>query len=328
MNGPASGSGIGIHSRNPSMSVHYMSNGCLATLGFEPSQIIGGQVRNFVLDPLPEAYMEIYKRQSTDNGELEDEDDADVYCWYTNLKNATGGAVLHKMVSMKTDDMVIFMGTAYAEARHQIHNEHLNVTQKMLSARDRRGTENERNSMYRTRNRQAKAAFILENQQTLTEANDSPDAHVTGPLIMFSTNANHLIEADMSDLISFPFLKLVAPEDVLCVTNFCDKLIGSTDVQFEQFSLLYQPHVIDGDIVVSDEDNQRVVVECLGSAVKDGVVLLLRKLCIAPPPKWDTMGNFIRATIAPDSDDGLSLFDLLSDDPSTSEAPDCWSLMD
>ncbi|KAJ1852876.1 hypothetical protein GGH12_003008 [Coemansia sp. RSA 1822] len=198
----------------------------------------------------------------------------------------------------------------------------------MLSARDRRGTENGRNSMYRTRNRQAKAAFILENQQTLTEANDSPDAHVTGPLIMFSTNANHLIEADMSDLISFPFLKLVAPEDVLCVTNFCDKLIGSTDVQFERFSLLYQPHVIDGDIVVSDEDNQRVVVECLGSAVKDGVVLLLRKLCIAPPPKRDTMGNFIRATIAPDSDDGLSLFDLLSDDPSTSEAPDCWSLMD
>ncbi|KAJ2171921.1 hypothetical protein IW139_005282, partial [Coemansia sp. RSA 353] len=60
---------------------------------------------DFVADPLPEAYKEIYKRRSTDNGELEDEDDADVYCWYTNLKNSSGGTVLHKMVSMKTDDM-------------------------------------------------------------------------------------------------------------------------------------------------------------------------------------------------------------------------------
>ncbi|KAJ2501016.1 hypothetical protein GGH96_002237 [Coemansia sp. RSA 1972] len=318
-----------------------MSNGCLATLGFEPSTVMAGCVKDFVVDPLPEAYTELYKRRSTDDGEIEDEDDADVYCWYTNLKNSTGGAVLHKMVSMKTDDMVIFMGTAYKDAQHQLHNElivqkigssgvkhSLNVTQKMLSARDNRGTEGARNSMYRTRNRQAKAAFILENQQTLTEANSSPDAHITGPLIMFSTNANHLIEGDMSDLISYPFLKLVAPEDLVHVTKYCEQLIGSTDVHFERFSLLYQPHVIDGDIVVSDEDNQRVVVECLGSAVVDGVVLLLRKLCIAPPPKRDTMGNFIRASIAPDSDDGLSLFDLLSDDPSTSEAPDSWTVME
>ncbi|KAJ2168228.1 hypothetical protein GGH15_001543 [Coemansia sp. RSA 562] len=299
-----------------------------------------GRVMDFVADPLPEAYKEIYKRRSTDNGELEDEDDADVYCWYTNLKNSSGGTVLHKMVSMKTDDMVIFAGTAYPDASYRIHNElivqkidskgvkqDLNVTQKMMSARHRRGTEGERNVMYRTRNRQAKAAFILENQQTLTEANSSPDVHVTGPLITFSTNANHLIEADMSDLVSYPFLKLVSPEDVLYVSKYFERLIGSTDVMFERFSLLYQPHVIDGDIVVSDEDNQRVVVECLGSAVADGVVLLLRKLCIAPPPKRDTMGNFIRATIAPDSDNGLSLFELLSDDPSTSEAPDRWTLM-
>ncbi|KAJ2126595.1 hypothetical protein GGH17_004988, partial [Coemansia sp. RSA 788] len=91
------------------------------------------------------------------------------------------------------------------------------------------------------------------------------------------------------------------------------------------------PHVISGDIVISEEDNRRVVVECLGSAVKDGVVLLLRKLCIAPPPKRDTMGNFIRASIAPDSegdDGGLSLFDLLSDDPNTTDARDSWTLMD
>ncbi|KAJ1859038.1 Myocyte-specific enhancer factor 2D [Coemansia sp. RSA 638] len=283
-------------------------------------------------------------RHPTADGDIEDEDDADVYCWFTNLKNAAGDAVLHKMVSMKTDDMVVFVGTAYPEVTYQVHNElivqkvdamgamrDLNVTQKMLSARHKQRVENEQNSaLYRTRNRQAKAAFILENQHTLTEANPSPDFRVTGPLIAFCTNANRLIEADTSDLISYPFLKLVAPEDVLCVTNFCEQLIGCTDVKFERFSLLYQPHVIDGDIVVSDEDNRRVVVECLGSAVKDGVVLLLRKLCVAPPPKRDTMGNFIRASITPESDgdDGLSLFDLLSDDPNTTDAPDCWSLMD
>ncbi|KAJ1775923.1 hypothetical protein IW143_004934 [Coemansia sp. RSA 520] len=343
MDGASRGSFLGLHTRDPSLNVLYVSNGCRTALGFEPSHIIGAQVYDFVYEQNAGDYMGIYKRHPTVDGELEDEDDADVYCWFTNLKNAAGGAVLHKLVSMKIDDIVIFMCAAYPEATYQIHNElkvqkidskgvkeDLNVTQKMKSARHKRGTSHEYNpALYRTRNRQAKAAFILENHCTHTEI--SPDFRVTGPLIAYCTNTNRVIEADTSDLASYPFLKLVAPEDLLHVTKFYERLVESTDVQFERFSLLYQPHVISGDIVISEEDNRRVVVECLGSAVKDGVVLLLRKLCIAPPPKRDTMGNFIRASIAPDSegdDGGLSLFDLLSDDPNTTDARDSWTLMD
>ncbi|KAJ2268370.1 hypothetical protein GGH14_005776, partial [Coemansia sp. RSA 370] len=216
MDGASRGSFLGLHTRDPSLNVLYVSNGCRTALGFEPSHIIGAQVYDFVYEQNAGDYMGIYKRHPTVDGELEDEDDADVYCWFTNLKNAAGGAVLHKLVSMKIDDIVIFMCAAYPEATYQIHNElkvqkidskgvkeDLNVTQKMKSARHKRGTSHEYNpALYRTRNRQAKAAFILENHCTHTEI--SPDFRVTGPLIAYCTNTNRIIEADTSDLASYP----------------------------------------------------------------------------------------------------------------------------
>ncbi|KAJ1838658.1 hypothetical protein LPJ70_005372 [Coemansia sp. RSA 2708] len=124
----------------------------------------------------------------------------------------------------------------------------------------------------------------------------------------------------------FPFLKLVAPECILQVSQYFDKLGDSMEIMFETFSLLQRPHVIDGDIVVADEDNQRVLVECLGAAVQDGVAILIRKLKIIPPPKKDNLGNYIHTRIDTDSDkNNPSLFELVSTDPETSDAGDGWS---
>ncbi|KAJ2350800.1 hypothetical protein GGF43_004218 [Coemansia sp. RSA 2618] len=335
---------IGIHTRDENMSVLYVSNGCQTALGFEPTQIMSKQVKDFVADTYRASdFMGIYKQRVTHDGVLEDEDDASVYCWFTNLKSVGGAPVLHKLISMKTDTAVIFIGMVCQGSvpNHLLTQlevqqidalgatRSLNVTQRMRDAQRKHARP-----LYRTHNGQIKAAFILENHNTLAERNPSPDYRVTGPLIAFCTNVARLVEADTSDLISYPFLKLVAPEDIVHVTKFFERLVDSTDVMFERLSLLQRPHVIDGDIVVRDEDNFRVVVECMGAAVKDGVVLLLRKLHVSPPPKRDSLGCFVRASIAQDHENdendigGLSLFDLLSDNPDTSDAPDCWTLIE
>ncbi|KAJ2794750.1 hypothetical protein H4S07_006666, partial [Coemansia furcata] len=158
------------------------------------------------------------------------------------------------------------------------------------------------------------------------------DRRQNGPLIVFVTGSvSRLIDADTSDLLRFPFLKLVAPEDVLRATRFFERLGDSQDVLFETFSLLQRPHVIDGDVAVADEANTRVVVECLGASVQDGVALLLRRLRTTPPPGRDTLGNYVlnrrsHEAHEHDCDAGyLSLNEMISSDPGTSDAPPGWS---
>ncbi|KAJ2663370.1 hypothetical protein IW148_002500 [Coemansia sp. RSA 1199] len=76
---------------------------------------------------------------------------------------------------------------------------------------------------------------------------------------------------------------------------------------------------------MSDEENMWVVVECMGATVND-VAILMCKLQVQPAPKKDKLGNYIRPVQEPGSDqDELSLLDLLSTEPETTDMPDCWS---
>ncbi|KAJ2122985.1 hypothetical protein IW147_002917 [Coemansia sp. RSA 720] len=94
------------------------------------------------------------------------------------------------------------------------------------------------------------------------------------------------------------------------------------EVLFETFSLLQRPNVIEGDIFVSDEENQRVVVEALGANVQDGIAILVRKLKVVPPPKRDTMGNYIHSRMHEMTEDNgyQSLCEFISSNTNTSGA--------
>ncbi|KAJ1832554.1 hypothetical protein LPJ63_003446 [Coemansia sp. RSA 2711] len=331
------GSFIGIHTRDDSMSVLYMSRGCQQALGFEPAQIVNRQVKDFVADAYRASdYMGIYQLKSNADGQLEEEDDASIYCWFTNLKSAAGQPILHKLISMKADNTVIFIGMAYPEAPYQTRTElevqqidgtgatrALNVTRKMLEMQHRQ------KSLFRARSQQVKAAFILENHRVLAAAhNNNPDYRVSGPLIGFCTNSVcRLIEADTSDLIGYPFLKLVAPEDLVPTTRFLEQLSDSSEIQFHKFSLLFRPCVIDGDVFVSDEENPRVIVDCMGSAVEDGVVLLVRRIRMTGAPSRRNLGAHLHARIdaSADSEEDMSFFEMLSSEPDTSDANESWT---
>ncbi|KAJ2697318.1 hypothetical protein H4R19_005672, partial [Coemansia spiralis] len=59
----------------------------------------------------------------------------------------------------------------------------------------------------------------------------------------------------------------------------------------------------------------------------DGLAILVRKLRMAPAPKRDSVGNYIHSRTHEVDDEGgyISLAELISSDPDTSDVPDAWS---
>ncbi|KAJ2696602.1 hypothetical protein H4R19_005725 [Coemansia spiralis] len=340
---------IGIHTRDESTQILYVSSGCRQGVGFTPEYVMRQKAKDFIIEQYNnDDYASVYasNQGSTnpmDSMEEEDENEANAYVMYVNLKTASGTPVLTRVTSFKCDNCVIYINMAFPEAPIAPQRElqvqmldgamkRMNVTRDndvRLASRRRDARElGARVPLYYARSKQTKAAFVLESPEVANSATEETRRRQTGPLVVFVTGSvSRLIDADTSDVMRAPFLKLVAPEDVLHVSKFFDRLAVSSDVLFENFSLLSRPHLIDGDVDVADAENHRVAVECLGAAVQDGVALLLRKLRTAPAPKRDSLGNYIhsRAHEIDEENGYISLAELISSDPDTSDAPDAWT---
>ncbi|KAJ1988722.1 hypothetical protein GGI25_004786 [Coemansia spiralis] len=315
---------LGIHSRDEATQILYISSGCRQSMGYTPAYMISRRALDFIADPYHGDYPRIYENKE------EDEDEANAYVMYMNIKTANGTPVLHRVTTFKCDNCVIVVGMAFPEApyqdRHELEVQMLDGAMRKLNITREQRVEarGQRVPLYYARAQQIKVAFVLESPL----ATDATDARrQNGPLVVFVTGSvSRLIDADTSDLLRFPFLKLVAPEDIVLVSKFFERLAETPDVLFETFALLQRPRVIDGDVVVADEQNTRIVVECLGANVQDGVALLLRKLRTQAPPSKDTLGNYTKPKIHEVDEDGgyLTLSEIISSDPETSDAPN-WS---
>ncbi|KAJ1728270.1 hypothetical protein LPJ61_004124 [Coemansia biformis] len=333
---------LGILARDESTRSLYVSSGCLRSLGFTPAYVMAQRARDMVAcESSIDGFVRAYACKKDVEGGGDDE--ADAYVMYMNVKTASGLPVLARYTTFPCDSCILYVCMTFPEAAAalvhdgpQIHAT-LDGAAKRASASaldsesrtaSRRKQANASHvPLYSARSKQLKAAFVLENSGTGRTRPTDPACGWAGPLVVFVTGSlARLVDADASDMIHEPFLKLVAPEDVLRVGKFFDRLSSSTDVMFETFSLLSRPYLIEGDIATPDKDNQRVVVECLGAAVPDGAALLLRKLCVESAPKRDAAGNYIRSYVhdIDKSNSYISLSELVSSDPETSDAPS-WS---
>ncbi|KAJ1941137.1 hypothetical protein GGF37_003684 [Kickxella alabastrina] len=351
---------IGIHMRDESTQVLYVSSGCRQAMGYTPAQIIAGRARDFIADPYGDYYPQIYESKvraspsptpsnnsssSSSNGsdgeqENDDDDEANAYVMYMNIKHSGGVPVLHRITSFKCDSCVVVVGMAFPEVpfcgRSELEVQMLDGAMKRIkfgsgsnsnSANGQQQQQQRAGSLYYAPSRQIKVAMMLENPQVsevATEAGRRPN----GPLVVFVTGAvNRLVDADTSDLLRFPFLKLVAPEDVLRTCAFFDRLAEAPETMFETFSLLARPPVNEGDLVVDDAENPRVVVECLGATTQDGVALFLKRLRTELPPSASLLlaGRKAGGARRAEGCGYLSLEDLLSSDPETSDAPNVWT---
>ncbi|KAJ2772802.1 hypothetical protein IWQ56_001230 [Coemansia nantahalensis] len=335
---------IGIHARDANTQILYVSSGCRQGVGFTPEYVMRHRATDFIADDYDSSdYARVYETKTSLNPltqEEEDDDEANAYAMYINIKTASGTPVLTRVTSFKCDNCVIYIGMAFPEValsqRHELEVQMLdgamkrkNITRERESHVDARRTQandpNVRVPLYYAQSKQVKAAFVLETPEV---SSHRVGRRLVGPLVAFVTGSvSRLIDADTSDLHQAPFMRLVAPEDLLHVGRFFDRLTATTDVLFETFSLLSRPPVVEGDVAVGENENTRVVVECLGTAVQDGVALLLRKLRTEPPPKRDSMGNYIHSRVHEVSDEAgyISLSELISSDPDSSDVPVAWA---
>ncbi|KAJ2783760.1 hypothetical protein H4R18_001512 [Coemansia javaensis] len=324
---------VGIHSVDDTTELLYISSGSTRAIGFTPEYLLSMRAKDFIADDYdPNDYPRLY------DAEADGSDEGGVFVFYTNVRTAHGPPVLHKITSFKCGACVLYVGTTYPEVpfreRHELRVQALDraMTQRNITREQqaRRAAKRRNAPVYRAHSGRAKAAFVLEHPTAVAAGVRGPHGRQAGVLISFATaSLSHVIDADPSDVIHEPFLKLVAPEDLVRVSAFFDRLAASTEVLFESFALLQRPHLIDGDVIVADEDNKRVVVDCLGAASHDGLVLLVNKLRTKPAPARDTLGNYVRAKVREVDDEGgyLSLAELLSSDPETSDAPG-WAQLD
>ncbi|KAJ2866101.1 hypothetical protein GGI22_001366 [Coemansia erecta] len=339
---------IGIHTRDPSTQVLYISSGVRQAIGYTPAEVVSNSAHDYIADPYKDNFPSLYA-----SNEEEADDEANAYVMYINIRTCDGDPILTRITSFKCDNCVIFIAVGFPEvpyqSKHELDVQMLDGAMQRVSVTCERGahqsnTNNhqqaaarwrdraetgygQRVPLYCAQSRQVKVAFVLENQSATETPGSEGARRQNGPLVVFVTGSvGRLIDADTADIMRFPFLKLVAPEDLLRVSKFFEKLNETTDVLFETFSLLQHPHVIAGDVEVSDAQNTRVLVECLGANVQDGMAVLLRKLQSHAPPTMDDMGNYLRPKIHEADEDGgyMTLSEIISDDPETSDAGE-WS---
>ncbi|KAJ2808210.1 hypothetical protein H4R21_000166 [Coemansia helicoidea] len=335
---------LGIHLLDEKSRIIYVSSGIRQCLGFTPEQVVSKSAHEFITEGFDSRdYMSLYEINHLNGAGMEGDtsDKPNAYAVEGNLRTAYGRSVYSRLTLFPCDNCVLYLCQMFHDAPLLDRTElevraldgemrRINVTRecgrKRAKALARPGSSG--TPVYSTRSRHVKAAFILEHPAAANSENDKTGDRQAGPLVVFVTGSvSHLVDADSSDVMRTPFLKLVAPEDLLHVSKYFDRLADSTDVLFETFALLSRPPVVEGDVEVADHENHRVVVECLGASSQDGLAVLVRKLRTVPAPKRDTMGNYIHSRVHRVDDEGayVSLAELISSDPETSDAPEAWS---
>ncbi|KAJ1726267.1 hypothetical protein LPJ61_005307, partial [Coemansia biformis] len=229
---------IGIHARDSGSQLLYVSSGVREALGFTPAQMLSLPAETFVADSHGD-YMRIYDEKANEGADNGD-DDANAYLMYLNVKRADGSAVLHRIITFKCDNCILAIAQALPEVPFRNKRElqvqmldgakrQVNVTREKEAQGERRrrnaSTRAHRSPLYCSRDRVAKAAFVLENPDAVSTPTAQCGNRNQGPLTVFVTGTiSHIIEADPSDVMRYPFLKLVAPEDVVHAGRYFERL--------------------------------------------------------------------------------------------------------
>ncbi|KAJ2161544.1 hypothetical protein GGF46_001399 [Coemansia sp. RSA 552] len=331
MRDPGSVSFIGIHGRENPTKILYVSKGAERVLGFPSDFILQEGGTGYIVDSFDKnEYTRIFERTTPED------DGADIYMVLVHLKNSAGDPVPIRITSFVCDTCVLCINVAYPtvpfcdvkELRALVVGSHPDQTMAppgdgaVAGRREGRAATRPCDPLYRRCNRQAKAAFVVESPESISVEAVAAGTRAGGALIEFVTGSvGQVIDADASDLVGCPFLQLVAPEHMLRVAEFLDGLSGTNNVKTLRFLMLRQPCMGQGDILIRDEDNLRVAVECVAASSEDGAILFVRKLYEVDSISGREVVD--RALWQYRTDSGM-FSGIVSSDPDTSDAPG-WS---
>ncbi|KAJ1958929.1 hypothetical protein GGI12_004610 [Dipsacomyces acuminosporus] len=139
---------------------------------------------------------------------------------------------------------------------------------------------------------------------------NDPDGDA-GPKIVFTTDSiNRILDVDSCDLQGVPFLSLVAMEDNQKAYGFLERSFNSSELVLERLHLLANP-IDDAQL----RNPRTVTVEFLGIGSDEGAIILCQ------------IGR-TRISGRVDNNSGyMSLEDIISSEPDTSDFPDEWRQM-
>ncbi|KAJ2757445.1 hypothetical protein GGI19_000046 [Coemansia pectinata] len=300
---------IGIHDKTPDMRIIYVTSSIRDILGFEPSEAVGQTALWFIENGNAEDYREHF-------GSHTDEDNVLITQVY--VRTSSGVPVYVKLVNFNCDNLafnVCFLSSETLPTRversplrvEQVHSG--GVSEQMMSRQHSLLTahrERNRRATMLSGNRSARACLTLESIGGCTE--DSP----MGPRVLFASNSfDRIINIDACDVQGIPFLLLVASEDVAKAGRFLDNIKTASTVLIEHLLLLADP------LAELTNDEQRepktVAVEIMAAGADSGAVMLCQ---LARQP--------LCSGICELSDGYMSLEDIISSDPETSDIADVW----
>ncbi|KAJ2718551.1 hypothetical protein GGI07_005704 [Coemansia sp. Benny D115] len=169
-----------------------------------------------------------------------------------------------------------------------------------------------RDAIYATRDGGFHACLVLEKQDVVDSA--SP----MGPRVVFASKSfERIVGKDTSDVHGLAFLTLVAPQDVGRAARFLQDVACSPN-----FLIGHLNFQTDAQSSRQLQVSGYVSVEIVGAGSDDGAILLCRMdgAAAAAEPAYGR-----RVRMGGDIDDGyMSLEDILTSDPETSNLSDVW----
>ncbi|KAJ2710764.1 hypothetical protein H4R19_003584, partial [Coemansia spiralis] len=121
---------IGIHARDESTRVLYTSSGCYDAIGFPAEAMVNQRAKDFLVDHFdPDDYLRLIESCVDGTPQDKENDEANVYVFYVNVRAADGSAVLHRATTFKCDNCILYIGMSFPDVPYREQHE---LTAQML----------------------------------------------------------------------------------------------------------------------------------------------------------------------------------------------------
>ncbi|KAJ1960203.1 hypothetical protein GGI12_003931 [Dipsacomyces acuminosporus] len=289
-----------INERTPGMPILYVSSSIREALLYEPQDFIGHSALEFVADTNDVEELRKHHGTFTDDNVImtncivKSKDNQDVYirtivfaCGNVNL------GIVDTFPNITSNEQLL----QYQQQEEDIRALSVQRFKCILSEQTSNNTLG-RNAIYSLRTTY-QACIVTENKGD----------NINGPEVVFVTSSiNRILEADSCELQGLPFLSLVAEQDSIRACDFLEKALYSKELVLETLRLLVNP------LEESETNNPKLVsVEFMAKGSDDGVIMLCQ------------VGRYAR-TECNDNGGYMSLEDIITSDPETSDCPELWNM--
>ncbi|KAJ1965916.1 hypothetical protein GGI12_000437 [Dipsacomyces acuminosporus] len=294
---------IGIHERTRGTRLLYISSGIRHGLLYEPSELIGKSPETLISDDEASEEFKTHHGSATDDNVI-----------MTNLfaTSKTGIPVYLRTIAFACGNVNVGIVRSYPHINspEQLSEGPVTVQRYKCILSDEQENSGNRGgldagTMYSMRTNH-QACFVLSDFSPNDIDGDST------PKIIFTTDSiNRILDVDSCDLQNVSFLSLVTMEDRQKAYEFVEKSRSSNELVLERLDLLSNP-IDDAEL----RHPRSISVEFMGIGSDDGVIMLCQ-----------LTKSRISNRVASNSG-YLSLEDIISSDPETSDFPDEWRRMD